>query len=102
VSQHHLTFSHLRDSFFDRISRYESVYHDLNTKKKRDTETRTSETTLGFLAFRLYLVGLTDTMSTRERLDVVVRIPIRIVDDDGIGCRQIDTQTSGPVNYDSR
>ncbi len=35
-------------------------------------------------------------MSTGKGLDVVVRVPVRIVDDDGIGSGQIDSQTASP------
>ena len=34
-------------------------------------------------------------MSAREGLDVVVRIPIGIVNDDGVGGGQIDAETTG-------
>ena len=28
-------------------------------------------------------------------LDVIVRVPVRVVDDDGIGCGEVDTETTG-------
>ena len=28
-------------------------------------------------------------------LDVIVRVPVRVVDDDGIGCGEVDTKTTG-------
>lgn len=31
-----------------------------------------------------------------QYLDVVVGIPVRVVDDDGVGGGQVDAQTSGP------
>lgn len=34
-------------------------------------------------------------MSLRLYLDVIVRIPVRVVDDDGVGSSQIDSQPSG-------
>lgn len=40
------------------------------------------------------LVGLTDTMGSREGLDVIVGVPVRIVNDDSVGCGQIDPQAS--------
>lgn len=52
-------------AFFNAITRYETVNHDL--------------------------VSLTDTMRSGEGLDVVVRIPIRIVNNDGVGRRKINT-----------
>ena len=33
-------------------------------------------------------------MSSAESLDVVMWVPIHVVDDDGVGCSQVDTQTS--------
>lgn len=32
----------------------------------------------------------------RLYLDVVVGVPVGVVDDDGVGGRQVDTKTSGP------
>lgn len=40
------------------------------------------------------LVGLTDTMGSREGLDVIVRVPVRIVNDDSVSCGQVDPQAS--------
>ena len=45
---------------------------------------------------RPYLAGLSDSVSAGEGLDVVVWVPVRVVDDDGVGRGQVDTQTSGP------
>lgn len=64
MCQHHLLLRDLRDALLDRVSGDESINHDL--------------------------VGLTDTMGTTERLDVVMGIPIRVIDDDGVGSREID------------
>lgn len=42
------------------------------------------------------LVGLTDPVGPGEGLDVVVGVPVAVVDDDGVGRCQVDTQTTGP------
>ena len=49
-----------------------------------------------FDRMRTHLIRLSDTMSTREGLNIVVRIPIGIVDDDSVSCGQVDSQTTGP------
>lgn len=67
-----MIISYLCNTFFYTVTRYETVNHDL--------------------------VGLTDTMGSREGLDIIVRIPIRIEDDDGIGGREVNTQTTSPKN----
>ena len=41
-----------------------------------------------------YLLLLTDTMGSGEGLDIVVGIPIGVIDNDGIGSGQVDTQTT--------
>lgn len=69
MSQHHLFLGHLRDSLLDRVPRYEAVNHDL--------------------------VLLADTMRSRESLDVVVRIPIGVVDNDSVSGCKIDSQATG-------
>lgn len=69
MGQHHFLLGHLSDTLLDRRARHESIDHDL--------------------------VGLTDTMSARERLNVVVWIPIRVVDDDRVGGSQVNAQTTG-------
>ena len=42
------------------------------------------------------LALLTDSVSSGEGLDIVVGIPIRIIDDDSVGGSKIDTKTSSP------
>ena len=39
-------------------------------------------------------VSLPDSVSSGEGLDVVVGIPVRVVNDDGVGRRQVDSQTA--------
>uniref|UniRef100_A0A2M4D870 Putative secreted protein n=1 Tax=Anopheles darlingi TaxID=43151 RepID=A0A2M4D870_ANODA len=69
MREHHLTLGHLRDSLLNRITRHEPIDH--------------------------HLVRLSNTMGTRERLYVVVRIPIGIVNDDRVSRGQINTETTG-------
>lgn len=69
MRQHHFTLGNLRNSFFDRVTSDEPIDHDF--------------------------VGLTDSVSSAERLNVIVRIPIGIVDNDGVSGGEIDTETSG-------
>ena len=42
------------------------------------------------------LVRLTYPVGPTEGLDVVVRVPVRVIDDDGVSCGQINTQASCP------
>ena len=41
------------------------------------------------------LLGLTDTMSTVHSLQIRLRVPITVVQDDDVGGGQIDTETTG-------
>lgn len=41
------------------------------------------------------LAFLTNPMSSGRRLNVVLRIPIRVVDDDNVGASQVDSDPSG-------
>ena len=68
MGQHHLLLRNLRDPLLDRAARYEAVDHDT--------------------------IGLADTMGAAERLDVVVGVPVGVVDDDRVGGRQVDPETS--------
>ena len=45
------------------------------------------------------LVCLPDPVGPGEGLDVVVRVPVGVVDDDGVRSGQVDTQTSSPGIY---
>jgi hypothetical protein len=69
VRQHHLLLGDLCHPLLDRVLGHEAVDH--------------------------HLVLLADTVGSRESLDVVVRVPIRVVDDDGVGRVQVDAETSG-------
>ena len=66
---HTVVYIHLCDSFLHRASGNKPIDHDF--------------------------VLLSDTMRPAKSLDVIVRIPIRVVDDDGVCRGQIDTQTTG-------
>ena len=68
--------SYLCNSLLDRVPRDKSVDHDF--------------------------VGLPDPVGAGEGLDVVVRIPVGIIDDDSIRCGQIDAQTSGSGGQQER
>lgn len=46
--------------------------------------------------YKCYLVGLSYPVCSGEGLDVIMRVPIRIVDDDSVGCSQVDPETSSP------
>ena len=41
------------------------------------------------------LLGLTDTMSTVHSLQIRLRVPITVVQDDDVGGGQVDTETTG-------
>ena len=43
-----------------------------------------------------YLFFLSYPMSSVHSLEIHLRIPIRVIDDDNIGRVQVDSQTSGP------
>ena len=57
--------SYLSDFLLDTVPRYEAVDHDLPV--------------------------LSDTMGSGKRLNVIVRIPVRVVDENCVSCRQVDT-----------
>jgi len=46
---------------------------------------------------RNYLIGLTNAMSSGESLDVIVWIPVRVIDNNCVSSCQVDTETSSPV-----
>lgn len=50
---------------------------------------------LGYEPEDVDLLRLTDSMSTIHGLKIGLRIPIAVVQNDNIGCGQVDTQTSG-------
>jgi hypothetical protein len=39
---------------------------------------------------------LADAVGARHRLQVVLRVPVRVEDDDGVGCGQVDAQPARP------
>lgn len=41
-----------------------------------------------------HFVGLTNTMGSREGLDVIVGVPIRIINNNSVGSGQVNTQPS--------
>jgi len=43
----------------------------------------------------MYLILLTDPVSSRLSLEVVLWVPVTVEDDDGVRGRKIDAQTSG-------
>ena len=43
--------------------------------------------------------GLSDPVSSAERLDVIVRIPVGVVDDYSVSCRQVNSKTASPAWY---
>ena len=43
--------------------------------------------------------GLSDPVSPAERLDVIVRIPVGVVDDYSVSCRQVNSKTASPAWY---
>lgn len=69
MGEHHLLFGDLGDTLLDGRARHEPIDH--------------------------HLVLLADTMCARERLDVVVRVPVRVVDDDRVGRGQVYAKTAG-------
>ncbi|KDR09555.1 hypothetical protein L798_00514 [Zootermopsis nevadensis] len=71
MSQHHLPLGNLRHTFLNRVARHKSIDH--------------------------YLISLTNSMSSGEGLNIIMRIPIGVIDNNGVGCCQVYTQTSCPV-----
>ncbi|RNA41346.1 hypothetical protein BpHYR1_050426 [Brachionus plicatilis] len=69
MRQHHLFFGHLSNALFDRGARHEPIDH--------------------------HFVLLTDAVRPTKRLDVVVRIPVRVVYDDCVRSGQIDAEAAG-------
>ena len=69
MSQHHFFLSHLSDPLLDRVPGNESIDHDF--------------------------VLLSDTMRSGQSLNVIVRIPIGVIDDDRVGSVQVDAQATG-------
>jgi len=70
VDDHGTSVSHLRNSLFDRVLCDEAVDHDF--------------------------VRLTDPVRATERLDVVVGVPVAVVDEDGVGSGQVDPEAASP------
>lgn len=69
MGEHDFLLRQLHDPLLDTGSRYKAIYH--------------------------HLTLLPNAVRTRERLDVIVRIPIAIIQDDGIGRRQVNAQSTG-------
>lgn len=72
MREHHLALGHLRDALLHAVARHEAVDHDL--------------------------VGLADAVGAREGLDVVVGVPVRVVDDDGVGGGEVDAEAARPAS----
>merc|ERR1711892_549148 len=70
MSQHHFLLGHLCDPLLHGVPGDESVYHDL--------------------------ILLPDPVGSAEGLDIIVRIPVTVIDDNGVGSGQIDSETSSP------
>merc|ERR1719282_1506472 len=52
-------------------------------------------TALGDKSVDIDLLLLTDSVSSGHGLKIILRIPVAVKDDDGVGCGQVDTETPG-------
>ena len=72
------------------------MYHNDNAVNFKAFYTWTSLTSQ-HKQLRNYLISLTNAMSSGESLDVIVWIPVRVIDNNCVSSCQVDTETSGPV-----